>query len=276
MGRLVVVSGASTGIGWAAAGALRDKGLEVFAGVRKDDDAVRARDAGLRPLTLDVTDSESIAAAADEVAAAGPLTALVNNAGVAVSGPVEYVPIDEWRRQLETNLIGQVAVIQAFLPQIRTAGGGRIVNVSSIGGRIALPLAGPYAASKFALEAVSDSLRRELRGQGVDVALIEPGGVKTPIWEKGADTAESIEQSMPREGRERYAPITRAIRTQVEQIATKTGMDPSVVADAIVHAVTADRPRTRYLLGREARMRWAIAKRVPDRWFDALIARALR
>ena len=276
MGALVVVTGASTGIGWAAAGALRDNGLDVFAGVRKDVDAVRARDAGLRPLTLDVTDTESIAAAADEVAAAGPLTALVNNAGVAVSGPVEYVPIDEWRRQLETNLIGQVAVIQAFLPQIRTAGGGRIVNVSSIGGRIALPLAGPYAASKFALEAVSDSLRRELRGQGIDVALIEPGGVKTPIWEKGVDTADSIEQSMPPEGRERYTPIIRAIRKQVEQIATKTGMDPSVVADAIVHAVTARRPRTRYLLGREARMRWAIAKRVPDRWFDALIGRALR
>jgi NAD(P)-dependent dehydrogenase (short-subunit alcohol dehydrogenase family) len=273
---LVVITGASTGIGWAAANALREKGLDVFAGVRKLEDADRVREAGLRPLTIDVTDSGSIAAAAEEVAAAGPLRALVNNAGVAVSGPVEYVPIDEWRKQLEINLIGQVAVTQAFLPQLRDGDGGRIVNVSSIGGRIALPLAAPYAASKFALEAVSDSLRRELRGQGVDVVLIEPGGVKTPIWEKGEDTASAIESSIDPEGRERYAGISAAIRKEVQQIATKTGMDPSVVADAIVHAVTANRPRTRYMLGRDAKLRWAIAKRVPDRWFDALVARALR
>jgi NAD(P)-dependent dehydrogenase (short-subunit alcohol dehydrogenase family) len=273
---LVLITGASTGIGWAAANALREKGFDVLAGVRKAEDAARVREAGLRPLTIDVTDSATIAAAAEEVGAAGPLRALVNNAGVAISGPVEYVPIDEWRNQLEINLIGQIAVTQAFLPLLRAAPGGRIVNISSIGGRIALPLAGPYAASKFALEAASDSLRRELRGQGIHVALVEPGGVKTPIWEKGVDTANQIEALVPPEGRERYAPITRAIRKQVTEIATKTGMDPSVVADAIVHAVTSPRPRTRYLLGRDARLRWAIAKRVPDRWFDALIARALR
>ena len=270
----VLVTGASTGIGRAAAGALRDKGLEVFAGVRKPEDAERAREAGLRPVTIDVTDQASIAAAAEEV---GSLQALVNNAGVAVSGPVEYVPVDEWRTQLEINVIGQVAVTQAFLPALREGGpGGRVVNVSSIGGRIALPLAGPYAASKYALEAVSDSLRREVRPEGMHVSLIEPGGVKTPIWEKGVDTANSIEDAMPPDGQERYGPLSRAIRKEVEQIATKTGMDPSVVADAIVHAVTADRPKTRYLLGRDAKLRWAIAKRVPDRWFDALIGRALR
>ena len=271
----MVITGASTGIGWAAANALRDQGFDVYAGVRKAEDAERAREAGLRPLTIDVTDSASIAAAAEEVGAAGQLVALVNNAGVAISGPVEYVPVDEWRKQIEINLIGQIAVTQAFLPLLRAAG-GRIVNISSIGGRLALPLAGPYAASKFALEAMSDSLRRELHGQGMHVALVEPGGVKTPIWEKGVSTANEIEAAMPAEGRERYAAITRAIRKQVELIATKTGMEPSVVADAIVHAVTSPRPRTRYLLGRDARVRWAIAKRVPDRWFDALLARALR
>ncbi len=175
----------------------------------------------------------------------------MNNAGVAVSGPVEYVPIEEWRHQLEINLIGQVAVTQAFLPALRAGGpGGRIVNVSSIGGRMALPLAGPYAASKFALEAVSDSLRRELRAEGMHVSLIEPGGVKTPIWEKGVDTANAIEAERCRRRAASATPRSpAAIRKQVEQIATKTGMDPSVVADAIVHAVTADRPRTRYLLG---------------------------
>jgi NAD(P)-dependent dehydrogenase (short-subunit alcohol dehydrogenase family) len=271
----VVITGASTGIGWAAANALREKGLDVFAGVRTAEDAERAREAGLRPLTLDVTDSASIAAAVEEVGAAGPVAALVNNAGVAISGPVEYVPVDEWRKQLEINLIGQVAVIQAFLPLVRAAG-GRIVNISSIGGRLAMPLAGPYAASKFALEAVSDTLRRELRPEGIHVSLIEPGGVKTPIWEKGVDTANAIEDSMPPEAQERYGALSRAIRKEVENIATNRGMDPSVVADAIVHAVTAGRPRTRYMLGRDAKLRWAIAKRVPDRWFDALIGRALR
>ena len=272
----VVITGASTGIGWAAANALREKGFDVFAGVRKAEDAERAREAGLHPLTIDVTDSASIAATAEEVGAAAPVTALVNNAGVAVSGPVEYVPIEEWRNQLEINLIGQIAVTQAFLPLMRGATGGRIVNISSIGGRVAVPLAGPYAASKFALEAVSDSLRRELRSQGIHVALIEPGGVKTPIWDKGTSTANAIEAAVPPEGRERYAAISAAIRKQAELIATKTGMDPSVVADAIVHAITSSRPRTRYMLGRDAKMRWAIAKRVPDRWMDALIARALR
>ena len=270
-----MITGASTGIGLAAANALREKGFDVFAGVRKAEDAERAGEAGFRPLTIDVTDSASIAAAAEEVGAAGSLTALVNNAGVAIAGPVEYVPIEQWRNQIEVNLIGQVAVTQAFLPLLRAAG-GRIVNISSIGGRIAVPLNGPYAASKFALEAVSDTLRRELHGQGMHVALIEPGGVKTPIWEKSVGPADEIEASMPAEGRERYAALSRAIRKQVELIATKTGMEPSVVADAIVHAVTSSRPRTRYLLGRDAKLRWAIAKRVPDRWFDALIARALR
>ena len=270
----VLVTGASTGIGAAAAKALRDKGLEVYAGVRKAEDAERAREAGLQPVTVDVTDAATIAAAVEEV---GSLQALVNNAGVAVSGPVEYVPIEEWRKQLEINLIGQVAVTQAFLGALRVGGpGGRIVNVSSIGGLIALPLAGPYAASKFALEAVSDTLRRELRAEGMHVSLIEPGGVKTPIWEKGVDTANSIEDAMPPEGQERYGALSRAIRAEVEKIATDRGMDPSVVADAIVHAVTADKPRTRYLLGRDAKLRWAIAKRVPDRWFDALVARSLR
>ncbi len=273
-----VVTGASTGIGWAAAGALRESGLEVFAGVRKPEDADRAREAGLHPLTIDVTDAASIAAAAQEAREAvgdAGVAGLVNNAGVAVSGPVEFVPIEEWRHQLEINLIGQVAVIQAFLPLVRAAK-GRIVNVSSIGGRIALPLAGPYAASKFGLEAVSDSLRREVRGQGIHVAVIEPGGVKTPIWEKGANTANEIEAQTPPEGRELYGNIARAIRKEVEQIATERGMEPEVVAHAIVHAVTSDRPRTRYMLGRDAKMRWAIAKRIPDRWFDALVGRALR
>jgi NAD(P)-dependent dehydrogenase (short-subunit alcohol dehydrogenase family) len=274
----VVVTGASTGIGAAAARSLAELGFDVYAGVRNDADAERLRAAGLRPLRIDVTDQASIAAAAEEVGAAtggAGVAGLVNNAGIAVSGPVEHVAIDEWRRQFEVNTFGQVAVIQAFLPQLRVAR-GRIVNVSSIGGRIALPLAGPYAASKFALEAISDALRRELRGQGVAVSLIEPGGVKTPIWEKGLAGADEVEASMPPDAQARYGGLVSAIRAEVDKIASNTGMEADEVAKRIVHALTARRPRTRYLIGGDARLRWVLAKRLPDRTFDALIARALR
>jgi NAD(P)-dependent dehydrogenase (short-subunit alcohol dehydrogenase family) len=273
-----VVTGASTGIGEAAARQLAAAGFDVFAGVRNDSDAERLRSAGLRPLKIDVTDAASIAAAAEEVRAAlgtAGLAGLVNNAGIAVSGPVEHVAIDDWRRQFEVNLFGQVAVTQAFLPLIRSAR-GRIVNVSSIGGRIALPLAGPYAASKFALEAVSDSLRREVRDQGIEVSLIEPGGVKTPIWDKGLSEADEFEASLSPEAKGNYGKLVAALRREVHKIATKTGMEPSEVADKIVHAMTARKPRTRYLIGSEARQRWAVAKRLPDRAFDGLIARSLR
>ena len=274
----VVVTGASTGIGATTALRLAGEGFDVLAGVRKESDADRLRGAGLQPLTIDVTDADSIEAAAEKVAAVvgkEGLAGLVNNAGIAVSGPVEYVAIEDWRRQLEVNLFGQIAVIQRFLPSLR-AGRGRIVNVSSIGGRIALPLAGPYAASKFGLEAVSDSLRRETRGQGISISLIEPGGVKTPIWDKGLSEADELEAAMPPEGEALYGDLITAMRREVNRIATDTGLDPSEVADKIVHALTARRPRTRYLVGRDAKTRWAAAKRLPDRAFDALVARALR
>jgi len=272
-----VITGASTGIGHAAAVRLAAAGFTVYAGVRNDADAERLRAAGLQPLTIDVTDQATIAAAAAEVGEAvggAGLAGLVNNAGIAVSGPVEFIPIEDWRRQLEVNVIGQVATIQAFLPLLR-AGHGRIVNVSSIGGRIALPLVGPYAASKFALEAISDSLRRELRGQGIEVSVVQPGGVKTPIWDKGLSAADKIEAATPPEGRRLYGAIIDALRRQVETIATKTGMEPEEVAEPILHALTAEKPRTRYLVGREAKLRWAIAKRVPDRVFDRLVASQL-
>src|SRR5262245_29141737 len=187
---VVIVTGASTGIGEATALHLRELGYDVRAGVRKDEDFERLGGLGLTPLHLDVIDAGSIAAARSEVGD-GPLAGLVNNAGVAVAGPLEFIPIDRLREQLEVNLIGQIAVTQAFLSGLR-AGRGRIVNVSSIGGRVALPFLGPYAASKFGLEGVSDSLRRELRPQGVEVILVEPGGVKTPIWKKSTAVADEM------------------------------------------------------------------------------------
>jgi NAD(P)-dependent dehydrogenase (short-subunit alcohol dehydrogenase family) len=274
MGARVVVTGASTGIGEATAHCLKQLGFEVHAGVRRPEDAERLRAAGVRPLTLDVTDAESIEAARSEVGD-GPLAALVNNAGVAVSGPVEFVPIDELRRQLEVNLIGQVAVTQAFLAQLREAR-GRIVNVSSIGGRVALPLMSPYAASKFGLEAVSDSLRRELRDLGVSVIVVEPGGVKTPIWRKGNTAADELLASAPPEGERLYGDMGKAMRAEADKIERERGLPPEAVAEVIGRALTAKRPRTRYLVGRDAKVRARAAGLLPDRVMDALIARALR
>src|ERR687894_1278867 len=201
----VLVTGASTGIGEATALHLKQLGFDAVGAVRKEQDAERLRAAGLRTVKLDVTDSGSIATARAELGDA-PLAGLVNNAGIAVAAPLEFIPLDRLRQQLEINLIGQVAVTQAFLPALRR-GRGRIVMVSSIGGRVALPLVAAYNASKFALEAVSDSLRRELLGQGVDVILIEPGGVKTPIWKKGEELADGMTEGMPPEAERLYGGV---------------------------------------------------------------------
>jgi NAD(P)-dependent dehydrogenase (short-subunit alcohol dehydrogenase family) len=201
----VVITGASTGIGRACALHLDSLGFDVFAGVRKPEDGERLAAEGserLRPLQLDVTDAAQVEAAAREVGEAvgdRGLAGLVNNAGIAVSAPLEFIPIDELRHQLEVNVIGQVAVTQALLGLLRR-GKGRVVNIGSIGGRVALPFVGPYAASKIALEALTDSLRRELRRTGVEVSIVRPGGIATPIWDRGIGAADQIREQMPPEG----------------------------------------------------------------------------
>jgi NAD(P)-dependent dehydrogenase (short-subunit alcohol dehydrogenase family) len=236
-----------------------------------DLEALDAR-AGVEPLRLDVTDEAQVAAAAD--AAGTSLDALVNNAGVAITGPIEVLPLDAWRHQLEVNVLGQVAMTRALLPAVLAAR-GRVVNVSSIGGRAALPLFGPYAASKFALEAMTDSLRRELRGTGVRVSAIEPGAIATPIWRKGLAEADAQLGELSEAQGRRYGGLIAAVRREAEANATGA-LDPAEVATAIVAALTAERPRTRYLVGREARIQAALARWLPDRAFDALLARALR
>ncbi|MEA2400071.1 MAG: hypothetical protein QOK00_474 [Thermoleophilaceae bacterium] len=269
----VLVTGASTGIGEATALHLKELGFDSVGAVRKEEDAERLRSRGLRTVKLDVADPASIAAARKELGD-GPMAGLVNNAGIAVAGPLEFMPLDQLRLQLEVNVVGQVAVIQQFLPALR-AGGGRIVNLSSIGGRFALPLVSPYNASKFALEAISDSLRRELHGQGVDVILIEPGGVKTPIWSKSNEAADELQQQMPPEAERLYGRMIETLRRETVKIATKTGIEPREVAEVIGKALTADRPRTRYLVGRDAKMRGALARVMPDRLMDRAVARQL-
>jgi NAD(P)-dependent dehydrogenase (short-subunit alcohol dehydrogenase family) len=269
----VVVTGASTGIGEATARHLRELGFEVFAGVRKQEDADRVQAAGLNPVMLDVTDGASIQRARAQVEGRR-LAGLVNNAGIAVSGPLEFIPVDEFRHQLEVNVVGQMAVTQAFLPALR-ASRGRVVNISSIGGRVALPLLGPYAASKFALEALSDSLRRELRPFGVKVVVVEPGGIKTPIWDKGNQRADELMQGMPEEAMELYGGTVEKIRAESRKIAEERGLPPEAVAEVVGKALTTRRPKTRYLVGRDAKLRAAIARTAPDRAMDALIGRAL-
>jgi NAD(P)-dependent dehydrogenase (short-subunit alcohol dehydrogenase family) len=275
----VVVTGASSGIGEACARRLAGLGFRVFAGVRKQADGERLQREipGVTPLTIDVADADSIARAVQTVHEAtgdAGLAGLVNNAGVAVPAPIEHQPIDDFRRQLEVNLIGQVAVTQAFLPQLRAAR-GRIVNMSSIGGKVAVPLLGAYAASKFGLEGFSDSLRRELRPWGIHVAVIEPGTIATPIWNKGIASGDELEASMSEQAKRDYGPLIATVRTASEQGA-KTGLPPDAVAKDVAHALTARKPKTRYLIGREARARALLARIAGDRAIDRGVARVMR
>ena len=270
----VLVTGASTGIGEATALHLRELGFQPVAGVRRDEDAERLAALGMRTVRLDVTDPDQIEAVREELGAS-PLAGLVNNAGIAVAGPLEFLPIDRLRSQLEINLIGQVAVTQALVPTLR-AGRGRVINVSSIGGRMALPLMGAYSMSKFGLEAFSDSLRRELRPHGVNVVVIEPGGVKTPIWQKGNELIDRLMVDMPAEEIERlYGRVIAALRRETVRIEQERGMPARDVAEVIGRALTLRRPRARYVVGQDAKARAVMARVVPDRVMDRLIARAL-
>jgi NAD(P)-dependent dehydrogenase (short-subunit alcohol dehydrogenase family) len=254
----VVVTGASTGIGEATALHLDRLGFSVYAGVRREEAAARLRGRGsarLRPLFLDVTDGAAIGAAVQVVGRAtgeAGLAGLVNNAGVAVGGPLEFLPLEAFRRQLEVNVTGQLAVVQAFLPLLR-AGRGRIVNISSVGGLLAGALLGPYHASKFALEALSDSLRQELAPWGLHVAVVEPGTIATPIWAKSVAAADDPAGALPPLAYERYGPALAALRAWAARSAA-SGAPPETVAAAVAHALTARRPKTRYLVGRDARV----------------------
>ena len=238
--------------------------------------AKRSAIAALEPVIVDVTDAATIDALAVRVRDehGGRLAGLVNNAGISVAGPLEGVPIDEWRRQFEVNVFGQVAVTKALLPALRAAK-GRIAFMSSVGGKNALPLLGPYAASKHALEAIGDSLRQEMEPFGVEVALIEPGSVATPIWDKGLEGAEATRAALGDEVNRLYGERLDAMPTLAQKMSA-AGVPPEEVAKAVVHALTAERPKTRYVVGREARAQLAANAVLPDRALDRLIARLMR
>jgi NAD(P)-dependent dehydrogenase (short-subunit alcohol dehydrogenase family) len=274
----VLVTGSSTGIGRACAMRLDRAGFGVFAGVRNRGDAESLEAEGsdrLEPVIIDVTDEGTIAATADRVeqVTGGRLAGLVNNAGIAKGGPIEALSIADLRHQLEVNLIGQVAVTQAMLPMIR-AERGRVVFISSIGGKVALPYVSPYAASKHGIEAVGDSLRREMAQFGVHVSLVEPGAVATPIWDKGSNEAAELRERATPEQVEAYGPVMERFEKLFIE-AGRSGVPPDDVADAVEHALTASKPKTRYLIGRQAKIRAAVARYLPDRFLDRGIARQL-
>ena len=270
----VLVTGTSTGIGRATALHLATCGFDVLAGVRSEADGEAVRDLRperITPVLLDVTAPDQIAAAAERAASAGPLVGLVNNAGITVQGPVEIVALDDLRRQLEINVVGAVAVTQAVLPLLR-ASRGRIVLLSSIGGRRALPFLSPYNASKFALEAIGDSLRQELRPQGIEVAIVEPGSVKTEIWRKGTEDGRRALAALTPEAAALYRTRLEAMLEAARKTANR-GVEPVEVAEAIEHALTASRPKTRYVVGADARIQLRMGAILPTRALDALVAR---
>jgi NAD(P)-dependent dehydrogenase (short-subunit alcohol dehydrogenase family) len=269
----VVITGASSGIGRACALYLDEMGFQVFAGVRRDVDAQALRGQAserLRPVLLDVTAAGSIASAVERVSAVagGGLAGLVNNAGIAVAGPLESITSDELRRQFEVNVIGQIAVTQAFLPLLRR-GRGRIINMGSISGRLTTPFTGPYCSSKAALEALTTALRMELKPWGVAVSIVEPGVVDTPILEKSVSAVEQRLQALPPQARRLYAPTIAALRRHVGKLG-QAATAPRVVARAVAHALTARRPRFRYVVGWDARL-VELARSLPERLREGLI-----
>lgn len=276
----VVISGASSGIGEACTIYLDKLGYQVFAGVRREADGEILKSKGLKrtiPIILDITDEASIAAAVDIVQFSSSehieLAGLVNNAGIVSTGPLEFIPISELRKQLEVNVLGQIAVTQAFLPLLRKSV-GRVINMGSDSGRISGPLLGPYCASKFALEALTDSLRMELQPWGIAVSIIEPGVIGTPIWGKSIEQADRIWESLPEQARELYSPTMQAVRKTASKLGQK-GISPEVVAKTVSRALAAKRPKARYVVGMDARINIWLAKIMPERVLDTLIAQHL-
>jgi NAD(P)-dependent dehydrogenase (short-subunit alcohol dehydrogenase family) len=253
----------------------------VLAGVRDPTagESLTAESAGgrVQALTLDVTDDAQIAAAVERVASqagasvSGGLDALINNAGIGIGGPLEVLAEEDWRRQFDVNVFAQIAVTRAMLPSLRKAR-GRIVFLSSIGGRVAMGFNGPYAASKHAIEAVGDALRVELHSSGVQVALIEPGSVATPIWDKSRGEADKL--SIPPELSAEYGKVPAALDKVLADTGGR-GISPDAVAEAIEKALGATRMPSRVLVGRDAKLMLAAKRVLPDRVFDGIVRRRI-
>lgn len=277
--RHVLITGTSTGIGLACAQDLDKLGFHVFAGVRKEEDGetVKSQTSDrVTPVIVDVTDADAVAQAAttiDEAVGDAGLYGLVNNAGILIPGPLEAVPLDDLRRQFEVNVVGLLCVTQAMLPMVRRAK-GRIVNMGSISGKVAPPYLGPYSASKHALESMTDVLRIELRRWEIDVSIVEPDSVATPIWDKLQDIAFDMGKRLPR-------PVRKLYKDELTMMwnASKTmgegGMSVDHVVKAVRHALTARKPRTRYPVGRRTRLAFWAVRHLPDRLRDWFVRRGM-
>ena len=271
-----IITGASSGIGAATARELASRGFHVLAGVRRDQDADAIRGPGIEPLIIDVTNSghiRALAARVQEDPQGRTVRALINNAAVPVNAPFEVFPIAEWRHLFEVNFFGHIAVTQTLLPALIRSK-GRVVNISSVGGKIAMATYGPYAGTKFALEAVSDALRREMAPFGVKVVVVEPAAVRTKIGDRAIATAHRVAATMTPEQSRRYGGLVQAVTTQTAS-ATESGVSAEAAAKVIATAVTARRPRTRYTIGREAAL-LPLLTMMPDRMLDRVLAAALR
>ncbi|MBO3462734.1 SDR family NAD(P)-dependent oxidoreductase [Aetokthonos hydrillicola Thurmond2011] len=274
--KAVFVTGASTGIGKACALHLDKLGFRVFASVRKeaDADALKAiASTEFTPILMDIVDGASITLAAETIAAAVSdigLAGLVNNAGTAIISPLELLEIRELRHQFEVNLFGQLAVTQAFLPLLRKSQ-GRVVNIGSIIGKVAVPFLGSNCAAKFGMEALTDVLRMELRPWGISVSIIEPGYVATPIWDKVVSIGNETAANLPPYERNLYSgAIASACKSILKS--SKAGIQADFVAKAVAHALTSKNPKTRYLVGRDAKLAALVSKFLPDRVLDRVIA----
>jgi NAD(P)-dependent dehydrogenase (short-subunit alcohol dehydrogenase family) len=276
--RSVVITGASTGIGWATAKLLLARGFRVLGSVRKAADADRLKSefgANFIPLLFDVTDEAAVLAAAREVRTAlggETLAGLVNNAGIAVAGPLLELSADDFRRQMEVNVIGPVIATQAFAPLLGSdpqmkGPKGRIVMLSSVAGKTGNPLTSAYVASKHAIEGLSESLRRELMLFGIDVIVVAPGAVKTPIWSKSEDVDISAYKNSP------YLPALEKVRAFMQHL-SKIGLPPEKIAGWIPEALTADHPKVRYAITPDP-MRHLVTGWLPKRMVDGIMAKRL-
>jgi NAD(P)-dependent dehydrogenase (short-subunit alcohol dehydrogenase family) len=268
--RTVVVTGASTGIGRATVAALVAAGFQVYATVRTEGDRdglIAEFGPPVTPLMMDLLDEDSVRAAGAEVCAAGPLFGLINNAGAALPGPLEYLPIEVFRRQLEINLTGQLLVTQVMLPALRRSardtGDARIVMIGSISGRIAGPILGAYQAAKHGLVGLSGSLRAELAAFGIKVILIEPGAIATPIWDRGEAAGEQIRADNP-EIAARYGRQIAGLAAMAAR-GNRSGLDPQVPASVILDALQSRNPAPRRVVGRDAKIVAAMARVLPFR-----------
>jgi NAD(P)-dependent dehydrogenase (short-subunit alcohol dehydrogenase family) len=271
----VLVTGATSGIGRAIATNLAEHGYRVFAGVRRasDGEELDRLHRGLRSVILDVTDATTLADVAQfleaELGERG-LAGLINNAGIAQVGPLEYLPQEHWRRQLDVNVLGTVAVTRAMLSLVRR-GSGRILFVGSIGGRLAPPLLGPYCASKYALEGLTEALRHELRPSRIPVVLLVPGSVRTDIWEKTREQVDELRRLLPAGGAGCYRGFLDQMSASVDQ-AERTGLATEVVARAVLRAMSAAKPRPRYLIGAEAHAVEFLTRLLPSTVKNAVVS----